>query len=452
MAVSPGATPPPVNLIASPSPTVPPTYSPGAFVDQPAWRVNLPGTVTPFAVLVIDPAGRLTGVAPAAARYWTAATFKNQVLPGRDDRSIDVYWSSGAACDGWETVTLGSDNTMTLVATPVDTPCDPGHIIRGFELRFRDKVDAARFTLVSGPPARYPPAQTEAGVAFSDAQHGTIALANGRVGVEDTSDGGITWRITDIGDGVPTGIALAGDTTWLAVSCDPSQWDHCAAGVWRRDHGTWSHTLAMDPGPMAVSDGTIAVVEQPLLTDSTGFTPDPTGIRITYDNGARWSHLDTPCTSPDARLTGIALNRGHTPLVICEGDSATGQADKRLFTYDGPSGGWVELAKPPAAGHDVRLSMAPFTSLALLPPLPGLLWGERSPLLTTSDGGVTWTAHRDVADGDVRVVQAGDAWAPGGGVILVYDPDRSARLLLVSTDGKTWTEITAFRELPCCGG
>jgi photosystem II stability/assembly factor-like uncharacterized protein len=73
----------------------------------------------------------------------------------------------------------------------------------------------------------------------------------------------------------------------------------------------------------------------------------------------------------------------------------------------------------------------------------GWLWGSRSRLLATTDGGATWTPL-GLVDDEARMVTAADAWAGGAGVTLVWDPDRQTTLLEHTSDGATWKELHAF--------
>ena len=99
------------------------------------------------------------------------------------------------------------------------------------------------------------------------------------------------------------------------------------------------------------------------------------------------------------------------------------------------------------------LSTAVVTSPSHFPSAAGVLWGDGSPLLTTLDSGATWTAYAKVADGVVRIVRSASAGTGTAMTALVYDPNRSATLLLLSADGGTkWRELTSFLGLPCCGG
>ena len=226
----------------SPSPTVQPTYPPNAFADQPAWRVSLYGV----AALVVDPGRRIVGGAPAAMRFFTIG-FTGGVLPADSDHAVDVYWR-GSICAAWELVTLAPNGTITVNSTTKDTPCTPGPTMRGLELRFATKVKATSFSLVVGPEHQSTADLNPVAVAFADAKHGLVATANGLVAVGETADSGGSWHLTTIGDGDPTGVGIVGGTAWTAIACDPSQFDHCAAGVYRRSGGAcracWRWTLA----------------------------------------------------------------------------------------------------------------------------------------------------------------------------------------------------------------
>ena len=78
----------------------------------------------------------------------------------------------------------------------------------------------------------------------------------------------------------------------------------------------------------------------------------------------------------------------------------------------------------------------------------GWMWGDRSPLLATTDGGVTWTSLA-VADPDLRLTIDADAWGLGAGVVLVHEQERTI-LLLVTGDGAA--SETFSWPVYCCGG
>jgi photosystem II stability/assembly factor-like uncharacterized protein len=450
--VPPPGTPMPPSIV----PTIPPTYAPGAFSTQPSWRVNLIGADArhPVVVLVVDPQGRLTGAAPAAIRFFPAG-FKSGIGSGSTDHAVDVFWI-GTTCDGWATVELGADGkTVTVSTTQQTLPCSsPGGRLYGLELRFGTRVDATRFVLAMGPAQRYTnDSPGPSAIAFTDLMHGIAALSIGApVTAAETDDGGVTWRLTPIGDGQATGLAMSGTTAWMAIACDPSMFDHCAAGLYRRDGERWTRVLAMDPGPLAVSGERVAVLDQRLENPALGVLPfPPTGIRVSDDNGATWSSIPNPCPAATPWLKSVAF-RPTGLEAVCEGQGAGGTAHKVMMGADSPSSAWKPLHPLPEAGTSMGLATAPGPTSAPSADGSGLLWGARSPLLATADGGATWTAHRDVADGDVRIVLAANAWSTGGGAVVVWDPDRQATLVLTSTDGVTWTEMTSFMDVPCCGG
>ncbi len=444
-----------VLVTPSPSPvrTVPPTYPPDAFADRPEWRVSLtaPGAHQQVVSLIVDPAHRVVGGGPAPMRFLTVG-FKGGVLPADSDHAVDVYWT-GSICAAWELVTLDPDGTITVNSTPKDTPCTPGPTMRGLEMRFATRVTATSFSLVVGPERQYTADLNPSAVAFADPTHGLVAMADGLVAVGETADGGASWRLTTIGDGEPTGLAVVGTTAWTAIACDPSVWDHCSPGVYRRAGGAWTRVLAMDPGPMAVRGDAVAVLEQPLVADSTGLVPTPTAIRLTRDAGATWTTIPSPCPATLPRLSAVAF--GATGLLaVCEVDPMTGDTGKVLMALSDETGvAWSVPAQLPQAGSDMGLSTIALASPPDVPRVAGILWGAGSPLLTTLDSGAHWTVRSDVADGVVRIVRSANAGTGQAMAALVWDADRNATLLLLSADSaKTWRELTSFLGAPCCGG
>lgn len=418
---------PTVGPTASPAPTrtPAPTYAPEDLARWPSWRISIYGVTA----LIVDPAGRVVGAAPAAMRFFTLG-FSGGVLPADDDHAVDVYWQ-GSVCAAWETVTLDAGGRITVNTTLQDTVCEPGPSMRGLELRFAERVAASDFSLVVGEERRYPSDLMPVAASFADATHGVVAMANGVAAVAETADGGQSWRLSILGDGEPTGVALVGDTAWASIACDPSQQDHCRAGVYRRDPAGWTRVHAMDPGPMAVYGATIAVLDA---------SPRPTSIALSRDGGATWSTIPVPCSVGHA--TGIAVVVELE--VVCQAAAyADGSADKALWVSQGDDlSVWVQQVLPDG-GADVAISAAENGTV--------VLWGTQTPPLVGWGGG-TWT-ESPVADGRTRTVRYGRAEGDGVITLLVLDKDRRATLLLRTADGGAhWTEIASFRDLPCCGG
>lgn len=450
-----GAMPPPGDSVPpsptiTPGPTVPPTYPPGAFADRPAWRINLFGVSGPVAVLLIDPGEQLLDAVAAATRPWSAG-FEGAIVPTDDPGSIDVYWP-GSTCDGWDTVTLAADGTVTVVPTPVDTACKRQSAVHGIKLRFATSMEGRRITLVMGPERRYPGDLIPQAVSFADATFGLAAMGDGgTVAVAETADGGETWRLTPIGDGRVRGLVADGPAFLLAVSCNPSMWDHCASGVYRQQspRSPWVPLLTVEPGGIAAWGSSIVVIEQGPENDQGG-APEPTGIQLSNDAGTTWTHLPVPCPAAQPILSSVALGSRLQPLAVCESTHAEGE--RVLLSRDDATGQWTPVAQLPRIASGIQISTALRITGDPKAGLPGLLWSHGSALFATTDSGATWTELPAVADGQNRTMMSAQAWPNGGGTVLVYDRARSARLLLVSRDGKAWTEVTSFRELPCCGG
>lgn len=444
----PGDSVPPSPTVSL-APTIPPTYPPGAFADRVSWRINLPGENGPLTMLLIDPAERITGAKVAPMRFSTH-DFTGGVLPAVDNGAVDVYWR-GSTCDGWVTLTLATNGTITISATPVDTACKPGRMMHGLELRFAGAVNVKDFRLVIGPEHRYPGDLIPQAVAFIDATHGQVAMENDLVAVAETMDGGATWRLTAIGDGRVEGMAVGGQATVLAVSCDPSQLDHCAPGVYRQAsfRAPWTRLFALDPGGIAAWGTTIAVIEQ-APTDDQGNRPPATGLRVSNDDGGTWARVPNPCPATQPILSSVAFGSRIEPLVACE--TANAGEDRVLLSLDDATGEWKLAAALPRLGIGTQLSTAPSISGDPNADLSGLVWAHDSALAVTTTSGTTWRELTDVADGAKRTAIAAQAWINGGGMALVYDEQRSAQVLLTSANGGRWTEVTSFRELPCCGG
>lgn len=163
-------------------------------------------------------------------------------------------------------------------------------------------------------------------------------------------------------------------------------------------------------------------------------------LRASGDGGETWTATTPPCPATWS-LQDAVRSDASTIVAVCESEGATGNAFKVLRRSTDVGRTWAKLADGTYPGTGMHLDIAADST--------GWMWGDRSRLLETADSGATWTAL-DVADGDVRIVRDADAWGVGGGVILVWDPDREATLLLRTDVGRTWTELYAW-PVTCCG-
>jgi hypothetical protein len=286
-------------------------------------------------------------------------------------------------------------------------------------------------------------------ISFTDVNHGFVAGTDTTTGLAflvETTDGGKGWNDTPIEWGTVTGLAVTVDATisaypMVAVSCtvgvdtpDPG----CVPGIYQGLGSRWGRMSDADPVALAARDSVVAaLIVGPMLPNASYAFP-PRSVAISSDAGQTWLTVDSPC--PNLEATGIALDGEHRPVVVCEGGAGTGEAPKTAFrATDTWAMDWTKLPAPPNAGTGFQLSLAADGT--------GLMWGPRSQLLITADSGSTWTPNA-IADGNLRIVLDGSALPGGKALILVWDPDRNAILLLRTTNaGAKWTELVAFPGL-----
>lgn len=430
------------------SPTPAATAAPSAAGD---WPITLnpvePGAPhAPLALIVIDHSGSMVGVAQAtsATRPAPAAPLALGIGPGADDRSITVAWTGGG-CDERAQLELAADGRTLALRYPPGPGCDAVGIEFAVELRFARPADPASFAGSWGKNLVSVTDIKPRVVAFSDPQHGFVAgtTISGDAIILETSDGGATWRVEGLGSGAATDIGVAArDIAWAGRDCASGP-DTCVAGLYRFDvDGIWGRAGLDWPTRLSFSgqDGAALFLAADTPVDGAG-APMPE-VRLSNDGGETWTTVTSPCPAT-LRTQDVTRVDASTVVVVCESEGATGNASKALYRSTDAGRTWTKLADGPNSGTG--------TGLALRSDGTGWLWGARSPLLATRDGGRTWT-DLGVADGNVRIVQDADAWGGGAGVVLVWDPDRQAMLLLRTADGSSWTELFAWPAVPsCCG-
>ncbi len=370
------------------------------------------------------------------------------VIQGASPDQVIVGWTGGG-CDQFATVTVDEAATTVTVSTYPAAPCDANGADRAVELTFVAPVAASSIRGQVGPPPRLSVGIPKA-VWFSDADHGYVAGWDAGTGVSVlgvTWDGGATWDVSALGWGVVTGLGAVGtadlmEVPVVALACAEqgnggTPEEGCLAGVYRLGGVTRSGVLALSPLVLATQGKAIAVIGAvpPSGSDTTAFAP--VDIRLSSDGGARWTKVASPCDLLNMGTVGLSFDATHHLAIVCEGEGATGSAKKMLQrAVDDPPTRWTTMPPLPEQGTGMQLDLTADGR--------GLAWGPRSPLLTTADGGASWTAHANVADGDARGVEDASAFVGGGGAALVWDPDRQAMLLLLSSDGTAWREVAVY--------
>jgi photosystem II stability/assembly factor-like uncharacterized protein len=435
---TPAATGPAHTAAPTPTPVTTPSPSPEPPIAA-AWDIVInPGEPdVPVDLHVVDRAGTMIGVRDTVRPIsgpLHEAPYALEIGPGSDRRSITVGWT-GSVCDERGVLELAADGRTLALRFPQRAGCDAMGVGFSLELRFAVLVGPADFhgtwsqDLVAVRDLSRPVA-----VAFTDPLHGWVGgtTDKGDAIVLETVDGGASWRVGGLALGEVTDIAAIGDGGAIAgLAC--FEGGDCRSGRYRYEgDGLWGR----------------AALEVPLRLSFEGpaaaglFGAAAPSLSLSGDGGESWRSVASPCRATGHLAAAARVDRS-TIVVVCESQGAGGGSKKELFRSSDNAATWGRPVAGPEPGTG--------TGLDILADGTGWLWGDRSPLWTTDDGGETWSAL-DVADGDVRMVEDADAWGPGAGVVLVSDPDRQATLLLRTDDGRAWTELFAWPSgVTCCG-
>ena len=441
---SPGGSPSPS---ASPSPSQSPTAAPSILG---SWTVDIRADAPTggLSLFVVDEAGTIADAVEATVPTGNAPDdpYALDIRQGVDTRSLIVAWLAGP-CDHRAQLTLAQDGRTLHLQFAPRPACDAMGIGQAVELRFKDAVNPAAFngrwsTDLVGPADVEPQAMA----GFGD-QRGFVGgrTAAAEAVILETADGGATWRVEGLGQGDVTSIGVTSGTegaAWAGRSC-PAALTDCRPGFYRYDGGSW--TQVGDEWPVSLSftasgEGAGLFLTSDPVRDETGYPiPD---LRLTEDRGDTWTTSRVPCARAASHRGSVSRVDATTLVLVCESDGATGGSTKQLWRSIDRGTTWTKLADGPYSGTGAALD--------LLADGTGWLWADGGPLWATGDGGATWTSLV-VADGNVRIVNAADALGGGSGLVLVWDPDRQARLLLATRDGVAWEERCIF-PVPCCGG
>ncbi|HYO43032.1 MAG TPA: hypothetical protein VES19_07500, partial [Candidatus Limnocylindrales bacterium] len=398
---------------------------------------------------VRDWSGTLAGIAtadPSLVDLPEPGPRSLAIGPGTGERRVTVAWTGGI-CDSWLNLAIAADGRTLTLHEPQRPGCDAMGIGRSVELRFEGAVDPAAFT---GSQARDAIAVTDINptvVAFADPLHGWVGgtTERGEAVIEETRDGGVTWDVMSLGAGTVSDIAVAGDAAVAGRLC-PEATPECGPGTFRLDRdGEWAaeasdRPLALD---FAGDDGIGAFLVPGRASLSGLPIPD---VRVT-DDGFNWTGTTNPCGAMD--LVDVAIGPDARPLALCAGQGAGGGQRKALYRAGAAGEPWVVLSTTeagglPMNGTGVRVDFSGTVT--------GWMWGFRTPLLATADGGKTWQAVTGPGDGDVAITVGASTLGNGAGYQLVVDPDRDATTLSWTADGSTWQNRFAWPiHVLCCG-
>ena len=289
-------------------------------------------------------------------------------------------------------------------------------------------------------------------VAFLDEQHGVLAEddwncqkpdgCQGRILV--TSDGGAHWRVVYRG---PRGMSLfpvRGTRVVYAVTSDVM--------IESTDAGLhWRHAAMR---PVIVSFVT------PTHGWRIGFTLKailrrPPPIQETRDGGRSWTPRVNPCPPPDygqvAALSFATATRG---WAVCGTQPTGGLQDKEVWeTRDGGTHWQLQARTHPIAPSRPRPQVGNITgygraaSITFLPNGRGWLLQDRGYMLTTADGGHTWTPSH-ITKPDTIAATSADLLTDNLGYVLLRGC--IVRLVRTTDGGKRWTTLQRWNSPTDC--
>lgn len=260
------------------------------------------------------------------------------------------------------------------------------------------------------------------GVSFVDAEHGW--MTEGAV-ILATNDGGHTWQ---------------------QLFTAPSQVQH---GIQRitRTQGWY----ADGEGLFVTRDGGVTwekVLDASFLYGRFQFVDEirgwirlyPSDFKTTKDGGKSWSTVQNPCNS-GGLFSFIDANTG---WMVCATGGGAGLQTKKLFKTDDGGRTWnliAETGRP--EGPQGKMPLSSYAEdLFFLDSQYGWLGTAKGDLLVTNDGGVTWQALPRL--GDLTTIAKVQFLTPQKGYIVAIERSSMppiSRLLTTSDGGKTWTEV-----------
>jgi len=252
-------------------------------------------------------------------------------------------------------------------------------------------------------------------------------------GLFATHDGGKTW--TDETQSQPI-IALqpVENSVWaIEGSCTPENQCNFSLIQWNPANDSWQpiNHQPLIPGPQ------VQLVRYKgrdawILSWGPGSSPsNPANtLSITHDGGQTWAERSSPCTEAGSFTERLAAVDSQQAWIACAGEPGAGQQMKYLFKSSDSGESWGERIDIGSAGY--------LDDLAATTPDNGFMGMGRGSLLTTQDGGQSWTPA-------IPISKANPTDTSGWRIVFVDSQNGWAslgRLIFRTTDeGKTWEII-----------
>jgi photosystem II stability/assembly factor-like uncharacterized protein len=280
-----------------------------------------------------------------------------------------------------------------------------------------------------------------------------------------THDAGRTW-VQSAQPGAVLSVEALGMSVWMVeAECPtPSIAQTCAVRLFESADGgrTWSPSPSAPPGAVVNANvGSQAQTWMVRTSQSSAYVlqnavGNPQGqanaapLWFTTNGGTSWSERSIPCATGPASSVSLSAAPDGTLLAVCAGEPGAGSQEKSaLRSTDGGVTWTVESSRPmPGAGS------APGTTCDTLAfgYLGGIdavsadtvfLYGGRSSLLVSRDGGALWLAVQPLIGDTSGGTQQAIFFNASDGIVLGEggDTNEGVTLWKTSDGGMQWTAV-----------
>jgi hypothetical protein len=248
-----------------------------------------------------------------------------------------------------------------------------------------------------------------------------------------TTDGGEHWTAAA---GPPGGVIVdleVIDGQLLALTDACSTQSGCAQGETLErsslSGGPWSLVTRVSDSRLIATQARVAAVL------------DGGSVVVTGDGGLTSATYVTPCDSPAAAGSAVAVTGPGSLTLLCAGDAAMGSVVKTVYVSGDLGATWVKAGAPPFGGDPWGISGGT-TARPVVAAASGASWLYYSP-----DGGARWLTVFTAGDGGAGFSDLGFTTTADGVAVYgpVYHNDNSyglpGKLLLTSDGGASWTAV-----------
>jgi photosystem II stability/assembly factor-like uncharacterized protein len=273
-----------------------------------------------------------------------------------------------------------------------------------------------------------------------------------------THDGGKSW--TPSGQpGAVLSVQELGRSVWMIESdCSSPTAQVCPLRLEESTDGGWTWSSSLAP-PGAVDDpGASGGADQAWLdriTQSVAYmlssSPSPSGkgvgetpLWFTTNGGMSWSRRAIPCGVPASNSVALSAAPDGKLMAICAGEPGAGNEAKTAMrsTNDGVTWSVLSACSGAACNADT-LTPGYLGGIVATSPVTAFLYGSRSSLLVTHDGGRVWRAVEPrIGDSSGGTEQA-IFFDRSDGVVLGENgnDDDLSTLWRTSDGGEKWTAL-----------